>query len=295
MKKIFLVNPYERKYLEDSKQSVHFNHKTILKVLKRPLFFSKKIFHILTQIPYKIRISGEEIFVLHRGYWDTVQFGTWEPHTFKILSRFLNKEHSFIDIGAWIGAVTLYGSKIAKCCYSLEPDPQAFRELSDNVSFNDDLKSKIKLYDYCISNKNGRIKFGNKESFGSSESSILFGDEEKSMFVESITLQKFFKENNIIDCNLIKMDIEGGESLVIPTIKKFLIDNKKPTLYLSLHPLLFKQLEKDSKRIIKVIKIYKNIYDIRGNKLELNDLFLKLLGKSFFEIIATNEEFKLDE
>ena len=84
----------------------------------------------------------------------------WEVHTHKILEKFLDSNHSFIDIGAFIGPTTLYGAFIAKKVYAIEPDPIAFNELKKNVLLNHVLKEKIELHQICIHICSDQVKFG---------------------------------------------------------------------------------------------------------------------------------------
>lgn len=80
------------------------------------------------------------------------------------------------------------------------------------------------------------------------------------------------------------MDIEGGEHLVIPQSKSF-IQNLKPTLYLSLHTCYVPDKKLFIENIKDCLSEYKNIYDVYGKKLSLNDIDnLPLLT----EILATN-------
>src|SRR5580692_4173846 len=72
----------------------------------------------------------------HLSFWDEVSSGTWESSTFAIFDRFLDRQHSYIDIGAWIGPTVLYGCQLAKTAYALEPDPLAYVELAQNIAVN---------------------------------------------------------------------------------------------------------------------------------------------------------------
>ncbi|PEC43110.1 hypothetical protein CON11_19670 [Priestia megaterium] len=40
---------------------------------------------------------------LTQWIWNEMHQNNWEEETFEIFDRFLNNEHSYIDIGAWIG------------------------------------------------------------------------------------------------------------------------------------------------------------------------------------------------
>lgn len=244
----------------------------------------------------KVKIGKKSFFVTvpdapgAKNFWDLVQKGGWEWETYKIFDQFLDKEHSYIDIGAWIGPTVLYGCQVARHCYAIEPDDVAFKILVENINLNPGLKSKIALFNGCISNVSGDEKLGTKTSFGDSMSSISFVEPTSYLTVKSLTLDEFAETNDIRDCNFIKMDIEGGESLVLPNMKTYLQKNR-PTLFLSLHPFWFKDREQDSKRIMGVLRTYKHLYYADGRHLEpnrLHNILLSLDGGGC-SILATNK------
>jgi FkbM family methyltransferase len=227
------------------------------------------------------------------GYWDRVEKEKWEPQTFEIFDKFLDKEHSYIDIGAWIGPTVLYGCQLAKQCYAIEPDPIALEKLKENINLNPKLKKKISIYEGCISNKKGYTYLGNiRDFFGNSMSGILFKNSKKLLRVKSTRLEDFIKKNKISDLNFIKIDIEGGETIVLPDIKEYLKKNK-PTIHLSLHPYWFKNLEKDSRAITDSIKEYKNHFNDVGEKMALEEIYNKLINKEGFDIVVTDKEWKI--
>jgi len=262
----------------------------LLKIVKHPVFYLNYFLKRLK--PFKINKNGIFFFVKYRPFWKDVQSGRWEASTFQIFDKFLDKEHSFIDIGAWLGPTVLYGCQIAKHCYAIEPDPIAFKELYKNISLNMWLREKISVFNFAIGNQRGKVKFGTKSKFGDSMSSILFGGETNSLLIDSVSLQDFFQDNKIEDCNFIKMDIEGGEVIVLPKIKDFLQKNKF-TICLSLHPQLFKDVKEDSQLIVEALKIYKNIFDVSGKLLNLDVLLAALLDKKSFEVVITDKNWPI--
>ena len=73
-----------------------------------------------------------------------------------------------------------------------------------------------------------------------------------------MTFKVFADDVNINNIALIKIDIEGGEKIVIPAMKKFLT-RIKPTLYISLHWVFITR--NDIKNILNILfKIYKYCY-----------------------------------
>jgi FkbM family methyltransferase len=214
----------------------------------------------------------------------------YESNTYKIFEKFIDRNHSYIDMGAFIGSTTLFCAHLAKKVYAIEPDPIAFAELEKNVSLNSGLKEKIELHQKCINDKSGKVRFGSIAKGGDSTSSLQFADSETSWIVDGITFNELIGKNKISDCNFIKMDIEGGEATVLPLMKDYLEKNK-PVLYLSLHPLFFIKPVEYMKRIIEVLKIYNNVYTDNGNKIELQDLLSKNKLKGRYAIVATDKIF----
>jgi FkbM family methyltransferase len=259
-------------------------------IQKRYSSIARKLTNIIKPKPIKVSRFGRTFFV--SGNLEYLLFWIykfWERETYKIFNKFLDSNYSYIDIGAWIGSTVLYGAYLSKKVYAIEPDPIAFMELKKNVSLNPMLKEKIELHQKCINYKSGNVKFGNIGGGGDSTSSLLFPDSKTGWTVDGITFDEFIRENEINDCNFIKMDIEGGEVIVLPSMKIFLEKNK-PILYLSMHPNIFKNPEEDTKKVIDVLKIYKNIYSDKGKKIELYDLLLQKKLKNRYSIVATDEE-----
>jgi len=225
-----------------------------------------------------------------KNFWILLKTGLWEPDTFQVFDEFISKKYSYIDIGAWIGATALYGCQLAKHCYAIEPDPEALKILHRNMDLNPDLIKKITLFEGCLGDNSGLTRLGSNTNFGDSMSSLLFSNSNKFFDVQSFTFEEFVKKNKITDCNFIKMDIEGGEIKVLPSMKKYLEENK-PTLFLSLHPFWFQNKEADCKSIIDILSIYPQIYNSKGKKIELSELLTGItsLNSRYFSIIATTQ------
>lgn len=218
------------------------------------------------------------------GFWNHVVNNIWEPHTFEVLNRFLSKDHSYVDVGAWVGPTVLFGSQLSKHCYAFEPDPHAFDALQTNLKLNPNI-TNVDAYPMAVGSANGMVSFGTNSKKGDSMSSLLFKNNE-SWQVESITLRDSFAKFNIQDCNFIKMDIEGGESVVLPASKEFL-QEIQPTLYLALHTAWITDKVAFLASVKDTLSFYKNVYTSDGKKISLDSLGSLPL---FTEILATNLE-----
>jgi FkbM family methyltransferase len=196
----------------------------------------------------------------------------WEIDTFHILDHYSNKDKIYIDIGAWIGPTVLYSADKFKRITCFEPDHIALKKLIDNVNVNN--FTNIKIHNKAISNKNGKTVFGGNGPFGNSMSSMIETAHVNSAYlteVDTITLHDALINDNIepVDISLIKMDIEGGEIIVVPFIIDFL-RKYKPSFYISLHRMFVP--DKDIDEIVEqLFTIYTKcfVFDRSGNKIEV--------------------------
>jgi FkbM family methyltransferase len=169
--------------------------------------------------------------------WKFINSGKWEPRTFDILDNFIRSDGIVLDLGAWVGAVSLYAAHLAAKIYALEPDPVVFPYLVKNVLQNPDQGSKIKCCRMAISSNSGKFTLYARDQYGVSSSSLLprIRDGLSSVQVEGLTLRKFIESEKIKEISFIKMDIEGGEFDLIPSMAEELQNMNFPTLFVSFH------------------------------------------------------------
>ena len=234
-------------------------------------------------------------------FWKGYVHGGWEDGTFKIFDKFLDKNHSYIDIGSYIGPTVLYGSQLAKHCFAIEPDPIAFQELKNNIELNDHLKSHITLSKYCITDSVGVSKLfttGKLEDGGGS-GSTLFPDLDDGLVnegqmnfweVQTITIQQFIQSLSITDCNFIKIDIEGAEFNLIPSMSDYL-KNQKPTLLIEIHLTFVKDPMKKLEIMFQTLDAYDHIYDVDLlKKIDKNELLNIARSHEIIHILLTDIE-----
>ena len=208
----------------------------------------------------------------HDRFWKEVEAGTWEPETFKVLHQYIKPNKTFIDIGSWNGVCSLYAYELGAICHAIEPDNEAFAILSANIALN---SADIKSHNLCISDKNGIEKINTQyvNGFGNSMSSLVNrGIIEGEQEVKSLTLDAFLATNSIHigDICLIKIDIEGGEINLLKQAKEF-IGKYKPTIYISLHPSWFPDLDNDLASIESIMFNGHKVYDPVGNEINKDD------------------------
>ena len=253
-------------------------------------------------LPQLIRVRGREFRVAagpHAAFWREVADGRWESQTFAVFERFLDRGHSYLDIGCWIGPTLLYGCQLAGRAYGLEPDPIAFEELQRNVRLNRPATDNVELANLCIARESGEVAFGSRGAGGDSTSSLLFAKKHTHWTVRALSFADFIEQYGIRDCNFIKMDIEGGEYLILPTMVDYLRAHR-PTLHLSLHPCYLKlrplgvlgrliRRFTATRRILRSIRFYRYLYDHNGRPMSPARLLWLCRARISLDIVLTDQ------
>ncbi len=147
----------------------------------------------------------------------------------------MTSDTTVLDIGAWVGPTSLYAAHRAHKVYAFEPDPLAFGELQENLKLNPDIKN-VELVQACIAESNGELRMGAPgDAVGNSVSSILFSARETSWTVPAFRLGSFLRKSEIQSPLFVKVDVEGYEYSLLPSLLKDLTGYES-TVYLSTHP-----------------------------------------------------------
>jgi FkbM family methyltransferase len=193
-------------------------------------------------------------------FWKQVANHAWEPDSFDVLRRLLTPDSTFVDVGAWIGPLTLYGAHLARRCHAIEPDPCARAALTANVALNPDLSDRISVHPAAVAEFEGTAKLGNitSRAGGDSMSSLLFGDAPTSWVVDCITLEGLINRLGIGKVGLVKIDIEGAEVEVLSGSRSY-IESAKPPLFLSVHGRFWPDPLPRMQRLLNVLSAYREI------------------------------------
>lgn len=170
--------------------------------------------------------------------WKKVGSDQWEPGTFAVFDRFIDSETVYLDIGAWIGTTVLYASQRAKMSYAFEPDPVACRELRLNVAANahNPAMARLEVREQAIGLEDGSLTLAAQGRGGDSCSSVLPGGDGAAWQVTSRRLDSFLTSFDHEARFFLKVDIEGAEYELIPTLRSVFAE-RDVDLLLSLHPL----------------------------------------------------------
>lgn len=167
--------------------------------------------------------------------------------------------------GAWYGPTALFGAQFATRVLALEPDPQAFEMLRANFMANPALQAKANVFWMCISAAKGTLPMrGQGDSMsvvvgpGSPPNSKNLPEwQVPCMPLPEVAAAEGLKPGDI---SLIKMDMEGSEATVFPTLGPWLQEHKLPTIWLSLHCAWWGEDPAIKAKIHEVMKLYPYIY-----------------------------------
>lgn len=166
----------------------------------------------------KVERFGErfkvERFPTEWDFWTGWADGSWEPESFEILDECLTPDSTFVDVGAWIGPLTLWASRRCARVVALEPDPVARNVLELNVARNCD---NVEVLPYALSASFGWGNLasrghGDAGTFGNSMSGLV--EEQTDVDVQTVDPPWLFSHYGIV-ADLVKIDIEGGEARLV--------------------------------------------------------------------------------
>lgn len=181
----------------------------------------------------------------------TQHFGHWEETTYDVLDAHLppmapgtRSKKAFVDIGAWIGPLTVHVAKSGYDVYAIEPDPNALLALERGVESNG-ISDRVTIIRAAVSDRAGTVSFGKNQflhnpQLGDSTSQIQnpFGIySSDSSIVPAITVNQLERLCGDFDrerVGLIKIDIEGGEQRVMMQLLEKCASKGIP-IYVSFH------------------------------------------------------------
>ncbi|MFM7428961.1 MAG: FkbM family methyltransferase [Flammeovirgaceae bacterium] len=166
-------------------------------------------------------------WVESREYGLSYSQGYYEKDLLQCLSRFLNKDSVFFDVGSHAGYVSLYGSRIASKVYSFEPETTNFLFSNNIVSLN--LIDNILITQKAVGSKSGKMFF--QEGTTSSTGKI---SSVGSIPIDIVSIDEFILTNRIQKLDLIKIDVEGFGAEVIKGMTEA-IRNFRPIIFFELH------------------------------------------------------------
>lgn len=163
------------------------------------------------------------------GEWDfpaLYESGQWEPDTRAALEKYLHPGTIFWDVGAWVGPVTLWAIQLGARVIAWEPDKTARQILRLNTT-NMDVETRPEAWSSTM----GQGWLNPDQYFG--DSSARLGTYRPDGYaVLKTTPKKAFQDysHRQLLPDLIKLDIEGGETDVLPTLGPLCVAHRVPLL-----------------------------------------------------------------
>lgn len=184
-------------------------------------------------------------------FWGWVSQGSYD-HEWRELLAHLRPEHTFLDLGAWIGGHSLLASTVARQVLSIEPDPVAFEILKANFKSGQFFRLAIMGYEGTVTLGSGAL--GQSTTRANPKASDVIGPwlPGQQFDVACMTLRDFAA--NIPDPLFIKIDVEGAEEQILADEDFFA--ERKPTLHLETHPFWWSEPAKTWRHIDRIAKLY---------------------------------------
>lgn len=177
---------------------------------------------LLGGFPCELALSQSKLRVTSaRGVSALVNaMGEYDYNNMRFVRSFL--EHSggtFFDVGANIGAYTLIASEISGATVvSMEPHPQTFAALTDNVRLNS--RHNVTCLQVVVSNREGTIAL--TDGLESSLNHVLRNGEHApgAIEVRSQRLETICESTHVLP-DIVKIDVEGHEPAVLDGLGRY--------------------------------------------------------------------------
>lgn len=188
-------------------------------------------------------------------YWGWIAKGHYDSE-WKVYDAYLKPEHTFIDLGAWVGAHSLYASRIAGHVLAIEPDPVAWEILLNNLNGCAPILRMAVGFDGEVILGSGCLGASTTRKNLAAGGGI--GEAAETVTVRSISLRNLCAD--IPDPLFIKIDIEGMEEEVFKDWEFF--HERKPAILVELHPWWWENEAETRENFKRVTNEYKTVQQV---------------------------------
>ena len=208
----------------------------------------------------------------HISFWSDVANGRWEPDTLEALDRHLRPESTYVDVGAYIGPMVLLAARRCRKVYCFEPDPDAFQFLAWNLRLND-LRNVVPFCMALTGTSGMKVMGSPDRMLGTTKTSELHASAGNSIEVPGISWSDWRQLTGSGPIDAIKIDIEGGEFDLLPTLSEFLRESR-PFLLLSIHGTFLPEDERGARLdpLLAAVAHYASCRDERGQRLSAPEI-----------------------
>lgn len=142
-----------------------------------------------------------------------------------------------IDVGANVGLVSLLLARRFpdRTIHAFEPNSTTFETLEANLARND--AAKVFCHRYAVSDADGTVMF-DSDPVKRGTASISNKNGDNVAIVPATTLDTFVAEHKIDTIGLLKIDVEGYETLVLGGARRVLCEIRPSAIYFEVCPIL---------------------------------------------------------
>jgi FkbM family methyltransferase len=172
---------------------------------------------------------------IDKDYW----LGTYEPELQSALRELIPAGALIFDVGANIGYVSLLLAKAAGVngrVFAFEALPSNVEQLRSNVALNG-MEARVTVVPGAVTQAPGPVNFLVHASGGMGKVAGSAGREDRyqaEVTVPGISLDEFVYGQGNLPPQVVKMDIEGGEVLALPGMRRVLAE-AHPLMLMELH------------------------------------------------------------
>jgi FkbM family methyltransferase len=172
---------------------------------------------------------------VEKDFW----VGTYEPEMQSALRELIKPGMTVYDVGANIGYVTLILGKLVGArgkVYAFEALPDNVERLRRNVELNE-YADRVTIFPGAVAAGAGEVSFLIHASGAMGKAAGSAGRDEqylREIVVPCISLDEFVFTQGNPPPQAVKMDIEGGEVLALPGMKRVLAE-ARPLMLMELH------------------------------------------------------------
>jgi len=181
---------------------------------------------------YKVKLPTKMV-----NYWRAAN-GVIDPEVPKLIRETVQRDWTVVDVGAHLGFTALL---LADCVgengsvVSFEPVPNNFQTLNFNVELNNchNITTVQAAASDCTGHTEMQIDtkiFSMVSSLVQSRSIALPNPQQ----VETHALDDYFESNGLQDPDFVKIDVEGGEGLVLSGMTRIL-NRSQPKILVEIH------------------------------------------------------------
>ncbi len=182
-----------------------------------------------------------------------IAFGAFEPYESEIFRQSVKEGMIVVDIGANIGYYTVIAAKLtgeSGSVIAFEPAPENYSVLQQTIKANN--FKNVSAHQLAVADRRGELSLNLYESNKGKHSLVKDSSTAKgfssSVRVQTVSLDEFLREHNIDHVDLIKMDIEGAESIALLGMMETL--EKAKFLFLEFTPSAIRKAGHDPEKIL---------------------------------------------